>query len=84
MKSRRISRAQRPCFVLCVNNHGYTASLDARTVYRVVMSRKSPPRKLLRVIDESNKDYLYPTTYFVPIHLPNAAKRLFSKRRSDT
>jgi hypothetical protein len=33
---------------------------------------------LIRVVDESGEDYLYPEELFVPIELPTAAKPVFS------
>jgi hypothetical protein len=30
---------------------------------------------LLRVVDESGEDYLYPEAFFVPIELPKAAEK---------
>jgi hypothetical protein len=29
----------------------------------------------IRIIDESNEDYLYPESYFIPIDLPGEAKK---------
>jgi hypothetical protein len=35
-------------------------------------------RQLIRVIDESGEDYLYPADYFVPVKLPQAVEETFS------
>jgi hypothetical protein len=35
---------------------------------------------LLRVIDDSDEDYLFPATCFVPVEVPKAAEQLFPKR----
>lgn len=35
-------------------------------------------RGLLRLIDESGEDYLYPTRMFAPVQLPAAVRRRFS------
>jgi hypothetical protein len=32
-------------------------------------------RKLLRIIDESGEDYLYPGTFFRPLELPQTVKK---------
>ena len=34
---------------------------------------------LIRVVDESGEDYLYPREMFVPIELPAATSRLIAK-----
>jgi hypothetical protein len=33
---------------------------------------------MVRVVDESGEDYLYPAAYFVPIRLPRPAVRALS------
>ncbi|GET41675.1 hypothetical protein MiSe_64880 [Microseira wollei NIES-4236] len=53
-------------FVLCVKNDNYTASLEVRKVYRVIPDSRAAEHQLIRVIDESEEDYLYPSDYFVP------------------
>ncbi|MFB2978816.1 hypothetical protein [Microseira sp. BLCC-F43] len=66
-------------FVLCVKNDNYTASLEVRKVYRVISDSRAAEHQLIRVIDESEEDYLYPSDYFVPIELPKAAETAFSE-----
>jgi hypothetical protein len=33
---------------------------------------------MIRVIDESGEDYLYPADYFVPIALPRGSRKAFA------
>jgi hypothetical protein len=61
-------------FVVCVQNEDYPASLELWKIYRMLPDEKASRHKLVRVIDESGEDYLYPETYFVPIKLPQAAE----------
>ncbi len=56
--------------VVCVKNEGYSASLEPRKIYRVVPDSGAAAHLLIRVIDESGEDYLYPVDYFAPINLP--------------
>lgn len=65
-------------YVLCVSNRGYSASLDVRKVVRAVDDAEGASHSLVRVIDESGEDYLYPARLFVPIDVPKSASRLFS------
>jgi hypothetical protein len=51
--------------VLCVRNEGYPAGLELRKVYRGLPDEQASKLHLLRVIDESGEDYLYPEEYFV-------------------
>ncbi len=68
-------------FVLCVTNESYEASLERRKVYRALRDAKAERRGLVRVIDESGEDYLYPAEFFVPIEVPKEAAPAFSAAR---
>jgi hypothetical protein len=63
-------------FGLCVKNKGYAASLEMRKVYRVLSDAEALKSGMLRVIDESGEDYLYPEEFFVILDLPKEAQRL--------
>lgn len=65
-------------FAVCVNNEGYPASLELRKIYQVIPDSQATERHLVRVVDESGEDYLYPADYFVLIELPEAAIKVFS------
>jgi hypothetical protein len=62
-----------------VRNGTYKASLELRKVYRVVTDPEAEARSLVRVIDESGEDYLFPAALFVPIEVPAKAKPAFSR-----
>ena len=64
-------------FVVCINNEGYPASLEQRKIYRTLPDEKAAKHSLMRVVDESGEDYLYPEGYFVPIQLPRALEEAF-------
>lgn len=57
-------------FVICINNAGFSAALELRKIYQVIPDNSAATHGLLRVIDESGEDYLYPTTYFIPVNFP--------------
>ena len=65
-------------FALCIRNDGYPASLEVRKIYRVLPDAQAAKHQLMRVIDESGEDYLYPVDYFVPITVPQVAVRVFA------
>lgn len=65
-------------YVLCLRSDGYEASLEPRKVYPTLADTKAASHSLLRVVDESGEDYLYPADFFVPVELPDAATRLFA------
>jgi hypothetical protein len=53
-------------YVLCLNNDGYPVSLEEGKIYEMLPGGK-PERDLIRVIDESGEDYLYPRERFAPV-----------------
>jgi hypothetical protein len=67
-------------FFLCINNKGNPASLEVGKVYRAMPLREAKILNLLRVIDESGEDYLYPANQFVAVRLPQAAKDALLRR----
>ena len=62
-------------FVVCVDNEGYSASLEKRKIYLALRDPSAEKHGLIRVVDESGDDYLYPKTFFRSIALPLALKR---------
>jgi len=64
-------------FVVCIENKTYPASLEFGKIYRVLEDKKAAQHKMLRVIDESGEDYLYPEKFFVDIKLPQIAEDAF-------
>ncbi len=69
-------------FVVCVKNKGYAASLELRKLYQFIADRTAPKLGMIRVVDESGEDYLYPTDFFVPVQLPQSAEK--AVRRAST
>jgi hypothetical protein len=65
-------------FVVCIKNDGYKASLEVRKIYQVLPDARATEHQLIRVIDESGEDYLYPAAYFTPVELPQVAMEAFA------
>jgi hypothetical protein len=70
-----MAKTQANRLVVCVNNDGYSASLEQRKIYVALRDLNAERHGLLRVIDESGDDYLFPKTFFRPIALPTAVKK---------
>lgn len=68
------NKTTEPQFVICLKNEDYLASLELRKIYQVVADEKAATRHMIRVIDESGEDYLYPADYFASIKLPKEVK----------
>ena len=58
-------------FWLCVSNTDYEASLEPRKVYAGLQDSAAKAQGLVRIIDESGEDYLFPASLFLPITLPH-------------
>jgi len=62
--------AEHARFAVCIKNIGFLASLELRKLYEVVDDPVAEQDDMIRVIDESGEDYLYPTKMFVLAPLP--------------
>jgi hypothetical protein len=70
-----MNRSTAEQLVVCIENDGYPASLEKRKIYVALRDEVAGKHGLLRVIDESGDDYLYPKNFFRPIDLPQTVKR---------
>jgi hypothetical protein len=62
-------------FAICLKNKGYEVSLERRKIYSVLPDARAAKHGLIRVVDESGEDYLYPRSFFAPIELPQPIRR---------
>ena len=67
-------------FVVCVENSDHPVSLELHKIYGALLDEDALAAGDLRVVDESGEDYLYPSTAFVGINLP---ERVGSSVRRD-
>ena len=74
-RSKAYSKTQEKQFVICVDNDGYAASLERRKIYIALRDAEATKHGMLRIVDESGDDYLYPKAFFLSIALPEAAKK---------
>ena len=70
-----MAKTQEKQFVICVDNGGYAASLERRKIYIALRDAEAAKHGMLRIVDESGDDYLYPKAFFLSIALPEAAKK---------
>lgn len=73
--SRLIMRAKTKEFAVCLQNTGYAASLEVRKLYAVIDDPDAEANDLIRVVDESGEDYLYPSRLFRKLVLPGDVQR---------
>ncbi len=65
-------------FVVCIKNKDYAASLELRKIYEVIPDEHAADHQMIRVVDESGEDYLYPSDFFIPIDLPKSIEEALS------
>lgn len=73
------SKQTLPEFVVCINNADYPASLELHKIYRMIIDEEAALEGDIRIIDESGEDYLYPSSYFAPIQVPNIVEESLLK-----
>jgi hypothetical protein len=61
--------------VVCIANKGYPTSLEKRKLYVALPDPAAEKHGLMRVIDESGDDYLYPKAFFRSVALTQAVKK---------
>ena len=65
-----------PRFVLCVNE---MEGVEKGKVYKVIPDAFARQHKLIRIIDDSEEDYLFPAANFVAIASRERARRRASR-----
>jgi hypothetical protein len=70
-----IAKKSRSPYVVCVERGNYRVDLQIGKVYRAVRREKNDPADMMRILDDSGEDYLYPGAWFVPIEVTPKAKK---------
>ena len=65
-------------YVVCIHNEDSEHSLELRKIYEVLEDAVAEKHNMLRVIDEEDEDYLYPSAWFLPIELPHNLEEAFA------
>ncbi len=67
-------------FALCIENEG-CEDIEKRKFYQILPDEDAASEGYLRVIDESQEDYLYPESYFIFVELPHKVQDAFIAAR---
>jgi hypothetical protein len=59
-----MTKTQVKQLVVCVENDGYAVSLKKRKIYVALRDAPADKHAMLRIVDESGEDYLYPKALF--------------------
>ncbi len=65
----------KPHFLLCIDDGGLPESREKRKFYEILDDADAVSEGMVRVIDESGEDYLYPRAYFADVTLPVQVER---------
>ncbi len=68
-------RQKSQSYAVCVRNDQFATSLEIRKLYPVVSDPDAEAEGLIRIIDESGEDYLYPAKLFQRLVLPSGVQR---------
>jgi len=68
-------------FVVCLANRGYPASLVVRRLYPVLPDALGEKHDMIRIIDESGEDYLYPKKMFAAVALAKTVEKKLATAR---
>jgi hypothetical protein len=66
-------------FAVCIENEEHPASLEKRKLYPVLPDANAATQGLLRIVDESGEDYLYPAEHFLVLPLSPAVEQALLK-----
>jgi hypothetical protein len=62
-------------YAVCLRNAGFEAALEVRKLYAVLDDSDAEANNLIRVVDESGEDYVYPARMFQRLNLPAEVQR---------
>ena len=68
-----------PHAVICVENEGNEVSLQLWRIYKTLPDDDARAEGLIRVVDESGEDYLFPEENFAAIELPKEIQKPFER-----
>ena len=64
--------------MVCVSNEGYPTSIELRKIYVALTDSAAKSAGMLRIVDESGDDYLYPKSMFADIKVPPGLAKALS------
>lgn len=69
---------ERTAFVVCIDATE-CEDLQVRRLYRVVEDGEAASHGMLRIVDDSGEDYLYPGSRFVSVPLPDRVEKVLAE-----
>jgi hypothetical protein len=72
---RVMPRRMKTQYAVCLRSAGFGASLEVRKLYPVLEDSDAEANDLIRIVDESGEDYVYPAHFFQRLTLPAGIQR---------
>jgi hypothetical protein len=69
------TKPSRGSYVVCVDCTADDIDLMVGKLYVVAKPQRNDSPSMLRVVDDSGEDYLYPMDWFEPLTVPSRVKR---------
>ena len=69
IQSRLRRKTSHKSLAICISNKGYKASLELGKLYKLMPDKEAEKAGMIRVVDESGEDYLYPSEWFMRLSL---------------
>jgi hypothetical protein len=70
-----MAKTQAKQLVVCVDNECYPSSLERRKIYVALRDPTAEKHGLLRIVNDSGENYLYPKAFFRVVALPQSVKK---------
>lgn len=71
-------------FAICVDNSDYEASLVLRKICQILPDEQAAEDDLIRIVDESEEDYLYHKSHFLVVEFPAEVEQALLAQPSVT
>ena len=68
-------------YVVCLVNRGHKESLVVRRLYPVYPDALAEKHGMIRIVDESGEDYLYPKQMFADVDLSKSTEKKLAAAR---
>jgi len=65
-------------YVMCIDNSNYLVSLTLHKVYKVIPDESADAHGWVRIVDDTEGSYLFPTRRFVEVNIPPEAEASFA------
>ena len=70
-------------YVVCVYTVDDPIHVSKNKIYELLRDDRGESNGMIRIIDDSNEDYLYPGSWFMPIQIPIEIQQAMTQQRRN-